>query len=190
MKFAIPRIWHELTDHSSNFYFCMMDPFKRRVGKNVSAIIYPDLPSSITPVPHCPELPVPTRLERKQASSEESSKSVDEVDVEDPYYNFIPDGLQGGFIKFPYYRCFWDSRDITAHYSRKHWAQWTEFFVGKHNAKCEPLVDLEKVLFPPLHIKLGLMKQFVTALDKESAAFKYFRDFFPKMSEAKVKAGV
>ncbi|XP_076361843.1 uncharacterized protein LOC143252902 [Tachypleus tridentatus] len=34
------------------------------------------------------------------------------------------------------------------------------------------LVDLQKV-FPPLHMKLGLMKQFVTAFDKESAAVKY-----------------
>jgi hypothetical protein len=34
------------------------------------------------------------------------------------------------------------------------------------------------------------MKQFVTALGKESAAFEYLRDFFPKLSEAKVKAGV
>ena len=51
-------------------------------------------------------------------------------------------------------------------------------------------MDPRKVLMPPLHIKLGLMKQFVTALDKESAAFEYLRDFFPKLSEAKVKAGV
>ncbi|XP_061409274.1 uncharacterized protein LOC133343600 isoform X2 [Lethenteron reissneri] len=34
------------------------------------------------------------------------------------------------------------------------------------------------------------MKQFVRAVDKESAAFKYLQDFFPKLSEAKVKAGV
>ena len=45
-------------------------------------------------------------------------------------------------------------------------------------------------MFPPLHIKLGLMKQFVTALDKASAAFEYLLDIFPKLSEAKVKAGV
>ena len=51
-------------------------------------------------------------------------------------------------------------------------------------------MDPRKVLMPPLHIKLGLMKQFGTALDKESAAFEYLRDFFPKLSEAKVKAGV
>ncbi|KAA0185759.1 hypothetical protein HAZT_HAZT010330 [Hyalella azteca] len=34
------------------------------------------------------------------------------------------------------------------------------------------------------------MKQFVTALDKESVAFKYLQAFFPKLSDAKVKAGV
>ena len=28
MKFAIPRIWREPTDHSTNCYFCMADPSK------------------------------------------------------------------------------------------------------------------------------------------------------------------
>ncbi|XP_076362941.1 uncharacterized protein LOC143253262 [Tachypleus tridentatus] len=83
MKFTIPRIWREPTDHSSNCYFCMVDPSKRRAGKNESAIIYPDLPSSIALVPHCPELPVPTLPERKQPFSKESSKSEEEVDVKD-----------------------------------------------------------------------------------------------------------
>ncbi|XP_076308555.1 uncharacterized protein LOC143223969 [Tachypleus tridentatus] len=93
-------------------------------------------------------------------------------------------GHQGGFTMFPFYLCLWDSRDTTAHYNRMHWPQWTELSVGWHNVKCEPLVDLQKVLFLPLYIKLGLMKPFVTALDKESEAFKYLRDFFLKLSEA------
>ncbi|XP_076314715.1 uncharacterized protein LOC143227057 [Tachypleus tridentatus] len=46
------------------------------------------------------------------------------------------------------------------------------------------------LLFPPLHIKLGLMKQIDTSFDKESATFKNLRDFYPKLSEAKIKAGV
>ncbi|XP_058848577.1 uncharacterized protein LOC117424572 [Acipenser ruthenus] len=99
-------------------------------------------------------------------------------------------GLQGGFTKFPCYLCLWDSRDTKAHYHRRDWPQRTEFSVGRNNVNWEPLVDPRKVLMPPLHIKLGLMKQFVRALDKESAAFKYLQDFFPKLSEAKVKAGV
>ncbi|KAL7877007.1 hypothetical protein SRHO_G00036500 [Serrasalmus rhombeus] len=64
------------------------------------------------------------------------------------------------------------------------------FSVGKNNVKWEPLVDPRKVLMPPLHIKLGLIKQFVRALDKESRAFNYLQDLFPKLSEAKIKAGV
>ena len=36
----------------------------------------------------------------------------------------------------------------------------------------EPLVDRSKIIFPPLHIKLGLMQQFVKALDKDGECFK------------------
>ena len=43
---------------------------------------------------------------------------------------------------------------------------------------------------PPLHIKLGLIIQFVKALDKDGAAFKYLQNLFPKLSEAKVKGGI
>ena len=43
---------------------------------------------------------------------------------------------------------------------------------------------------PPLHIILGLMKQFVKARDQNSEAFEYLKGFFPKLSEAKVKAGI
>ncbi|XP_076334606.1 uncharacterized protein LOC143238343 [Tachypleus tridentatus] len=68
LRFAIPRIWREPTDHSSNCYVCMVDPSKHRAGKNASATMYPDLPSSIVPVAHCPELPALPSAERKQPS--------------------------------------------------------------------------------------------------------------------------
>ena len=42
---------------------------------------------------------------------------------------------------------------------------------------------------PPLHIKLSLIKQFVKAVNMNSEAFKYLQNFFPKLSEAKIKAG-
>ena len=98
-------------------------------------------------------------------------------------------GLQGGFTKSPCFLCLWDSRDTTAHYHRKDWPQRTEFSVGKSNVKWGPLIE-QKVLMLLLHIKLGLIKQFVTALNKESAPFKYLQVLFPKLSEAKVKAGI
>lgn len=66
--------------------------------------------------------------------------------------------------------------------------QWIDFNVGWNNVKWKPLLDNRDVLFPSLH--LNLRKQFITDLDKESGAFKYIQDFFPKLSEAKVKASV
>ena len=88
MKFAIPRIWRQPTDHAGNCYFCMVDPTKRRTGKNAPQIVYPDIPSSIAPVTHCPELPIPTPPKRDQPSSGDSSKSDSQEDIRDPDYGF------------------------------------------------------------------------------------------------------
>ena len=54
----------------------------------------------------------------------------------------------------------------------------------------EPLVDREKILLPPLHIKLGLIKQFVKALDKNGACFQYICNTFPELTSEKLKAGI
>lgn len=39
-------------------------------------------------------------------------------------------------------------------------------------------------------LKLVVIKQFVTSLDKEFAAFKYLQNIFPKLSAAEFKGGV
>ena len=55
------------------------------------------------------------------------------------------------------------------------------------------LVDPKKVLLPPLHIKLGLMNNFVRAMvkfNKEGEGFQYIKSKFPKNSDAKIKEGV
>ena len=36
-----------------------------------------------------------------------------------------------------------------------------------------PLVDPKKILLPPLHIKLGLMKNFIKAMDKNGTSIEY-----------------
>ena len=66
----------------------------------------------------------------------------------------------------------------------------TDFTTGQSNIKWKQIIDCHKILLPPLHIKLGLIKQFVKTLDQESKAFKYIQAYFPKLSEGKVKAGV
>lgn len=54
--------------------------------------------------------------------------------------------------------------------------------------KAKLIVEPKDILMPPLHIKLGLMKQFLKAHNSE--AFEYLKRLFPKLSEAKVKAGI
>ena len=46
------------------------------------------------------------------------------------------------------------------------------------------------MILPTLHIKLGLMKQFVKALNKENACFKYIREKLPNLNAENVKENV
>jgi hypothetical protein len=41
-----------------------------------------------------------------------------------------------------------------------------------------------------MHLKLGLMKIFVNAMNQEEAAFTCLRENFPGLSEAKLKEGI
>ena len=66
----------------------MVDPSKRRSGKNAPPVAYPDIPSSIAPVPHCSELTIPAPPERNQPSPEESGTSdFEQEHVTDPVYS-------------------------------------------------------------------------------------------------------
>ena len=340
MKFAVPRIWREPTDHISNCYFCVVEVSHHRKGNKTDVFDYPDIPSSLRPVAHCDDLPVPSRPARghDEVFSEEScvedaddedfdedrgrphfptqeelndlirdlglTKSNAEVltsrlkewnlldksckvtlqrkrhecfsqyftlgdqlcychnigrlfeEIDFPYdpsewrlfidssckslkavllhngnkYPSIPIahsaqlkedysnvqrllqlvryedhrwdvigdfkmitflvGLQGGYTKYPCYLCLWDSRDTARHYETINWPARKEFIVGAQNVKYNPLIPQDKVLMPPLHIKLGLIKQFVKALDPNSEALKHLLAVFPKLSEGKVKGGI
>ncbi|KAG8235669.1 hypothetical protein J437_LFUL015039 [Ladona fulva] len=65
MKFAIQRIWH-----SSDFYYCMVNPSNCWTGKNAFTITCPDLSSSIAPVPHCHEFSVLFSLKRTESKDD------------------------------------------------------------------------------------------------------------------------
>ena len=64
------------------------------------------------------------------------------------------------------------------------------YTIGQANVTIEPLVDQNKMIFPPLYIKLGLMKQIVKAQNKEGKFIKYLRTAFPSLSEETVKQGI
>jgi hypothetical protein len=52
------------------------------------------------------------------------------------------------------------------------------------------LGDKSKIYLPSLHIRLGLIKISVKAMDKESEGFAYLRQKFPIISEIKLKDGI
>ena len=99
-------------------------------------------------------------------------------------------GMQAGFTKYCCFLCLWDSRAVSQHYKQKDWGPRSTFVPGEHSLKENSLVDMNKVLLPPLHIKLGLMKNFVKALHKNGAAFQHLATVFPGLSAAKLKEGI
>lgn len=99
-------------------------------------------------------------------------------------------GQQSGFTKYPCFICMWDSRDRAHHYVKKEWPAREQLVPGARNIINEPLVDREKILIPPLHMKLGLMKQFTRALDKDGKCFNYLCKAFPRLTIEKLKAGI
>jgi len=88
-------------------------------------------------------------------------------------------GLKCGYSKYPYFHCMFDSRQSTLDFNPTHvWPPRVDFDLS-------PLVPVEKIAFPFLHIKLDLFQKYVKALDKGSDCFKFIcRNI--KKSEAKV----
>ena len=62
--------------------------------------------------------------------------------------------------------------------------------VGEANVINEPLVSREKIIIPPLHIKLDLMKQFAKTLPVTEDGFNYICRAFSVLTIEKLKAGI
>ncbi|UYV77585.1 hypothetical protein LAZ67_15001631 [Cordylochernes scorpioides] len=99
-------------------------------------------------------------------------------------------GLQLGYTKCCCFLCEWDSRDRERHYIKKIWPNRKIFTPGHKNIANLPLIDSENIYLPPLHIKLGLMKNFVKAMDRNASGFAYLKQNFSSISEAKIKEGI
>ena len=102
-------------------------------------------------------------------------------------------GMQPCYTKYCCFICEWDSRARQSHYIQKNWPLRDELIPAKKSVSHHPLVDPKKVLLPPLHIKLGLIKNFVKAMvkyNKNGEGFQYIKSKFPKISDAKIKEGV
>ena len=98
-------------------------------------------------------------------------------------------GMQLGYTKYCCFLCMWDRRDRSSHYVKEDWPA-RNLNTDEINVIAEPIVDPKDVHLPPLHSKLGLMKNFVKGMNKEGQALRYLRNKFPKISDAKVKKGI
>lgn len=99
-------------------------------------------------------------------------------------------GLKKGFSKHQCFLCLWEGRRTEDHYKKNHvWPNRITFKVGVNSIDHLPLIEPTNVLLPPLHIKLGIFRNFVRALNKDSEAFTELTNIFPKLSAAKIKAG-
>ena len=67
--------------------------------------------------------------------------------------------------------CLWNSRDDT----NQVWKSHENSTVERFNLKHAPLVNPKNIFLPPLHIKLGLMKTFVKAMNHDDNAFRYLK---------------
>src|SRR5271157_3262858 len=84
----------------------------------------------------------------------------------------------------------WDSRARDKHWNQKVWPMRETLAAGMPNILHDPIISRDKIIFPPLHIKLRLMKQFVKALNTDGECFQYIVSAFPALSFEKIKAGV
>ena len=62
--------------------------------------------------------------------------------------------------------------------------------LGEKNVIAGKLVPRDKIVFPLLHIKLKLMKQFVKVREKDGDCCQYICKSFPILSNEKLKAGI
>jgi len=95
--------------------------------------------------------------------------------------------MQLGYTKYCCYVCEWDSWDKKNHYVNKLWPKQTSLMPGKKNVINPPLVLPEKIYLSPLHIKLGLMKNFVKGMDKTVHGFQNVRNKFPNVSDGNTR---
>jgi len=82
MPFAIPMVWREPSNHSSDCYFCFTPPVASGMNIKKQRIGYSNIPSAIRPVPHGEDLPVPEppkeynlNLEREEEDTEKKRTS-------------------------------------------------------------------------------------------------------------------
>ena len=64
---------------------------------------------------------------------------------------------------------------------RQEWPLRYRLTPNSHNVQSHPLIESNKILVPPFHIKLGVMRNFVKVRDREGSGIAFFREKFPRI---------
>ena len=64
------------------------------------------------------------------------------------------------------------------------------FSIGQKNVIQKSIVDTERIISPPLHLKLGSPKNVIKAMKKDKPRFCDLKKILPGLSEAKLNEGV
>lgn len=98
---------------------------------------------------------------------------------------------KGGFPKYFCFLCNWDSRSKVDQYHCKDWVRRTPENKPQLKLVNDPLIkDINDILLPPLHIKLGIVKKFIeVAVKDDDEVFDCLKTIFPKLSNDKIKHG-
>lgn len=100
-------------------------------------------------------------------------------------------GMKGGFPHLFCFKCDWDTRSKENHYTYEGWKARDEGLNKQLSMEAEPLVLIEDILLPPLHIKLGIVQKFISHILKTNDdAFHFLKNLFRKLSDSKVKQGM
>ena len=83
MPFGVPMVLLEQQNHFNDCYFCLckITGFNK---KNKAGIIYPNLPSAMRPVPHGPDVPIPSPcmvLPESSTSTSDTSSAEDDLNL-------------------------------------------------------------------------------------------------------------
>lgn len=93
-------------------------------------------------------------------------------------------GMKKGYSTYQCFLCLWQ------HYTDYEWPARVRYdSAANQSIIFTPLVAAEKVILPPLHIKLGLIRSFIIALDREGETFDELKKIFPNLSWGKIYKG-
>lgn len=98
-------------------------------------------------------------------------------------------GLKSGYPKHMCFICNWNTRFKGDQYQYDGWKNRPESEELTESMIHKPLVPIDKILLPPLHIKLGIVKKFVGAIAQREEVYECLHKIFLKLSKQKLMAG-